>query len=223
MATKKCLVFSNKYPMANGQYIGDPQEKSLIILHHTAGTTAKGAINWWNQTRDRVGTPWVIDRDGTTYKTFGDDDWAYHLGVTGDDDWIEKASVGIEIVSAGRLYKEDRGFIFYPLGKNNPKVFTVIAKEEVIEITGNKRWDGFWHKFTDAQITSVVDLITDILERHPKIKLQKDFTVKTLDYDSKVITEKKTGIFSHSTIRKDKVDIFPQPNLIKAISTLIKA
>src|SRR3972149_4662478 len=93
----------------NLQYYPKANQKTMIFWHHTAGTTAQGAIDWWNQTPVAVGTAYLIDRDGTIFEVFDPKLWAYHLGVKNDDDYIEKNSIGIEIVAAGQLYLEKDG------------------------------------------------------------------------------------------------------------------
>lgn len=212
------LPINHEFPMANGQYIGNEVKKELVFLHHTAGTTAKSAINWWNQTKDRVGVAFVIDRDGIIYQTFDPKDWAYHLGLKGDNDYVEKASIGIEIVSGGRLHLVDGKYIFYPLFPNLSGA-REIPKEEVYEIEGG-RWDGIWQKYTDAQVTSVIGLVKKLCTDFGII-IQPDFSEHTLEYNEDVFKKELHGLYSHSTVRKDKVDIFPQENLIKGLQSLI--
>ena len=213
VAPKKPILIVSK-PLKNGQYLSSIEEKKSIFLHHTAGTTAKGAMDWWDQTPERVGTAFVIERDGTIYQCFDPQYHAYHLGVKGDDDWQEKHSVGIEIVAAGPL----RGGIFYPLwpSKASPKA---IPADDIIAIKGGD-YDGY-HKYTDAQVSSVCQLVEHLKELFPSIELPKQ--MPSLKYDSSIVKEHKPGIWAHSNVRADKNDIFPQPSLITALNTLLKA
>ncbi len=199
-------------PLNGDQYYPTEYTKNNIFLHHTAGYSAKDAIDWWNQTPDHVGTPFVIDRDGTIYQCFDEKKWIYSLGVTGATN-TEKHGIPIEIVSLGFLFKENDGeYYAYPnypshIGKSKVKESDVIA----VDFKGHK----IWQKYTDAQVSSVISLIKWLVEAY-NIPIQDDVT-NFFEYNPKVATQNIPGIWSHTTVRKDKWDIFPQPNLIEAI------
>lgn len=201
-----------KKHLDSSQYYPRQYEKKSIFLHHTAGTTAKGAWSWWNQTPARVGTAYIVDRDGTIWECFEPEAYGFHLGVKGDDNWQEKHSVGIELVSAGGVYKEGEEFIFYPLFPNKSAI-TIIPKDEVAEC----KWKGFdyFHKYTDAQIEATVELI-EFLSKKFDIKIQEKIG-DIFEFDQSVIDEHKSGLFTHNTVRKDKVDTFPQRELVEAL------
>ena len=93
--------------LTNGQYVSTEDEKRSVILHHTVSLNADSAWRWWNTTPERVGTQYIIDRDGTIIECFDPKFWAFHLGVVGDDNWHESHSVAIEIVAAGFVHKEE--------------------------------------------------------------------------------------------------------------------
>lgn len=203
-----------KAPLQNGQYITQKFKKTGIFLHHTAGTSAKGAISWWDQTKERVGTPYVIDRDGTIYECFDPSLWAFHLGIVGDDNQLEKHTVNIELVSAGPL----RDSVFYPLWPS--KVGAKRIPEEDVHRT-NFRGFKEWHKYSDAQIKSLCQLIAKIARDFPTMELPDKLPDLGL-FDQSIIDEAKGGIWSHANVRKDKTDIFPQANLIKALNKTLK-
>lgn len=199
----------------NNQYYTREYDKEFIFVHFTAGTTADGAINWWNQTKAHVGTAFVIDDDneGTIYETFNPKQYAYHLGLK-QTSYLDKHSIGIEVVSPGPLRKEGGKFMFYPLWPNK-NAGKEIPKDRVIEL--DKEWRGhkYYHKISDAQCKALQDLI---------IKLVKDFDIKLQDslkgwneYNEKVITEKLPGIWAHTTVRKDKMDMPPQIAVMNVI------
>lgn len=203
-----------KKPLNKDQYYPRGYDKTQIWLHHTAGTTAEGAMDWWNQTPDHVGTAYVIDRDGTIYECFNPESWAYHLGRIDDDNYSEKHGVGIEIVAAGQLYERPDGkVLFYPLYPNK-SAQKVIPENEVVRL--KKKWRGhyLYHEYNDKQLLSLSWLVALLMERF-NIPLQKDFK-KMYEYDEtdKVI-KGKPGIYCHSTVRKDKTDMVPQPKFLK--------
>ena len=44
--------------------------KKSLFLHHTASSTANSSWSWWNNNKERVGTAYLIDRDGTVIECF---------------------------------------------------------------------------------------------------------------------------------------------------------
>lgn len=200
----------------NLQYYPQVKNKIMIFWHHTAGTSADGAISWWNQTPEKVGTAYVIDRDGKIIETFEPNRWAYHLGVKGDDDVADKDSIGIELVAVGQLYKEGAEFVFYPLFPSKVGRKVIPTNEVAILDTP---WKGFkyYQKYTDKQIESLIWLTK---------KLQKDFNIPTqvdfknfFEYNKDVITAgiHTPGIWSHTTVRQDKNDVVPYPEFLKRV------
>ncbi|MBC8130200.1 MAG: N-acetylmuramoyl-L-alanine amidase [Rhizobiaceae bacterium] len=60
---------------------------------------ATTSIDGWNLNDERVGAPYLVDRNGTIYKTFDDTNWIYHLGLKGTVGKYDKASVAIEFAN----------------------------------------------------------------------------------------------------------------------------
>lgn len=202
-----------KKHLTNGQYLTHEYEKKSIFLHHTEGTNAMSAWRWWNSTPDRVGTAYIIDRDGTIIECFDPKMWAFHLGVRNDDNWHEKHSINIELVSAGKLYQEGNSFRFYPLYPNKLR-YTTIPKNEVYEF--KKDWRGYkhFHKYTQEQSDSLRWLLIELVAKFPTIKVNesiKDFHL----YNPDVLKDHLPGIWSHSTVRRDKTDIYPGSDFLK--------
>lgn len=212
----------NKSKRLNGQqfYAGDFPKKQ-IFWHHTAGTTADGAISWWNQTPEKVGTPYVIDRDGTIYEVFDPKSFAFGLGLTNETGWdvnftIEKGAIQIEIVSAGHLYPDGLGnMVQYPLYPN--KAAKNIIKPDEIWDMGETPWHGFkyFQNYTEKQIESLIWLTKKLLIDF-NIQLQADITTM-FEYNPNVGKKQLPGIWGHSSLRKDKEDVIPHPEFIKQI------
>jgi len=194
------------------QYVHSKTEKAAIFLHHLAGTTG-GSVAWWNNTKDRVATHFIISRDGTIHQLFPLDNWAFHLGVRGDDNWYERHSIGIELESYGGLVYHNKAFCA-KLGSTYHKLpnteITVLPKE----------WRGYraFHKYTEEQCKSVQELLewlwldSDFENLLPQPKLGKWW-----EYDDVLIHQKKSGIYSHTTVRPDKSDIYPDTELLKVV------
>jgi N-acetyl-anhydromuramyl-L-alanine amidase AmpD len=208
-----------KKHLTNGQYLTQEYEKKSIFIHHTAGRTAMGAWGWWNTTPDRVGTPYIIDRDGTIIECFDPKMWAFHLGVPHDDNYHEKYSVNIEIAACGRLYHEEGEYRFYPIYPNKLQ-YTVIPDSEVYVFKDEWRGQKYFHKYTKAQLDSLAWLLKKIcLEDFPSIKVNPvidDF----YEFNEEVLTDHLGGIWSHSTVRKDKDDIYPGTDTLTVLANV---
>jgi N-acetyl-anhydromuramyl-L-alanine amidase AmpD len=175
------------------QYYPTAQTKKRICLHHTCGSTADGAISWWKQTPERVGTAYVIDKDGSVYEVFNDSFWAYQFGLkTANRTEIEKASIGIELVNEGGLYER------------NGKYYTDWNKEYTAAVVKSP-WRDYkvWATYTEAQYAACANLINKIADKHDlKIVLNEslDFNMKVLDTHT---------IINHANVRQDKTDLSP--------------
>ena len=209
-----------KKHLTNGQYLTSKEEKFSLFLHHTIGTNGISAWRWWNSTKTRVGTPYIIDRDAVIMECFDPSMWAFHLGIKGDDNWHEKHSVNIEMVSAGPLHWVDKKFIFYPLWPNKMH-FTIIPEEEVYSF--KKPWMGFehWHLYNEDQLESLKWLIGKIALDFPSIGIENNID-DIFTYNPKVVEDHMPGIWTHGTVREDKSDIFPYPPIIEAVKEVQK-
>lgn len=189
-----------KLPLRKEQYYQTVHPKKYIFLHHTAGGSAASSIAHWASNSEHVATPYVIDRDGTIYETFDPRYWAYHLGVKGNST-IEKQSIGIEICSYGALDPHTR------------KTYTgkVIPEDKTVEVSFRNM--TLWEAYTPEQIDSLKVLLPYLIEKF-NIQLQPDRS-KFWEYSDP--STLPTGIWSHSTVRKDKIDIFPQKELVELV------
>lgn len=207
--------------LSNGQYLTSRHPKKGLFFHHTAGTTWQGAWSWWNQTPARVGTAFIIDRDGLVIECFDPAAWAYHLGVRRDDNLLEMQTIGIELVSAGFVKKEGKEFIFYPLWPNT-SIRRPMPKNEILTLKANWRGEKYFHFYTDAQIKAAARL-TYYLKKQERFELElKEIDASFAEYDETVWKEAKPGIWSHTTVRKDKWDIYPMPKFIDSINLAVR-
>lgn len=215
--------------LKSSQYVGTRKLPiKQIVLHHTQGSSAEGALSWWRLTPEPVGTNYIIDKDGTIIETFPIDKWAWMIGISSNSNDvnkifktqkyssnIEQMAVGIEIVSQGELIKIDNkqlGHNYYFEAGNryiNPTDVCVLDKEH--------RGYRYYAKYTDAQLASLSFLA---------VKLCSDFKIKVNDkFDIFDINLKALqgveGIYSHVCYRsQDKTDVFPQPELITMLNKL---
>ncbi len=175
------------------QYFQDLHKKRRICLHHTCGSTAEGAIEWWKQKPEKVGTAYIIDKDGTVHQVFNDNFWAYQLGLkTPNRTEIEQSTIGIEIVNEGALYER------------NGKFYTDWNKQYSQPVT-KQNWRGYrcWANYTEQQYAACAALINTIAQKH-EIKLTLN---ENLDFNPKILDTHT--IINHANVRQDKTDLSP--------------
>jgi len=210
---KSKFSITKKY-LTNGQYLTERFEKTMIFLHFTAGGSKESSWEWWNSTPERIGTAYLVGRDGNTLEAFDPRMWASHLGVKGRNQ-LDKNSIGIELSNWGPLKQVNGKYFAYP--GNYSRTEIPIEKVQIYD----KPWRGFtaYEKFTENQIRGLVDLIV-----HLKTGAFPNLSTKVQDgfenYNGLLVSKNMKGIWSHSSVRKDKMDIHPQPNLLEALNTL---
>ena len=162
------------YPLAAKQWLAEKTDKKWVVWHGTQGRTretpangkpgrATTSIDDWNSKPDRVGAPYLVDRDGTIYKTFDDSEWIYHLGLKGTDGKYDRAAVGIEIANELGLSRD--GEKLHAFDFNTPN--TVYTGRYL-----SQDWRDYHYfaDFDEPQIDATIELTLDICDRH-KIKL----------------------------------------------------
>lgn len=227
-------------PLNDDEYVKKETKKETIYLHHTAGGSRPDwSIGGWEKdyVKDkngnpildengnlqplRVGTSYVIGRksssttdslwDGKILKAFDDKYWAYHLGVNTKGEELNSKSIAIEICNYGPLtLAKDNRFYNYV---NKP-----IDESEVVELENTFRGFKYYEKYTDTQIDSLRKLIL-YLKNKWGIKIEKGiYNEEWFNYDKKWFTN--GGLRSHTQVRSDKYDIFPQKEMIQMLNSL---
>jgi len=183
-------------------YIADPQPKSLIVLHHTVGGSAKSTFDYWMNDPRHVATAYLVERDGTVYETFAPGFYAWHLGVKGGDP-LEKRSIGIELCSEGGL--EVRNGHAFAFGTRD--LGPVAQLQDRIEYHD---WRGFkcFDRYDPAQVAATIELVDGLCRQFtiPRVMptpaecrgpadLMRWWTFK--------------GVLHHALLRSDKSDLHP--------------
>lgn len=186
-------------PLPEGQYFKAEFLKQNIVLHHTVSSTAKSALTWWSMTADRVGTAYVVDKDGTIYQAFDPKYWAYHLGLkTSRNTELNRRSIGIELVNEGPLLKMSDGtyrWNFAP-GKSG-----IRYQGEALPYS----WRGYehWADYTPEQyaaLNALLPMLVDRFKLKPTLYTGMDYNPAAPD---------KATIYSHRNVRTDKSDLSP--------------
>lgn len=209
-----------KQAFPDNQYYKVEQRKKIIVLHHTvSGEGTEGDINWWKKTPERVGTPFLIDRDGKIVQLFDEKYWIHHLGVTisqlrqfgstVSNERLNQLSIGIEIDNWGGLVKKSDGQWYSYTG-------APIKYCDVQEYKGGYRGYYGFEKYTANQLISLGELLKELCNKYD---IPKHYNANMFDFNEKAV-KGYHGIWSHTSFRPDKSDVHPQPELINLLKNL---
>tara|TARA_Y100000389_G_scaffold205009_1_gene261922 strand:- start:8433 stop:9362 length:930 start_codon:yes stop_codon:yes gene_type:complete len=220
----------HRYYLDKNEYLPKKGKNEYCFLHHTAGRgNPYRTIDHWNRdTRGRVATEFVIGgqshkggsdkHDGITVQAFPESGYGWHLGKTGSGH-MNKHSIGIEICSAGHLTEEMNQYKTY-FNSN-------VAKEQVIKLDTPFRKKEYFHKYSDKQMIEVEKLLKYIAERDEidmriglKQWIKKYGAKKAFEFQEDAYYGKVKGLLSHTNVRRDKTDCYPDERLVEIILNL---
>jgi hypothetical protein len=211
--------------LPRGEFMPGPTKKDWLFLHHTAGwENPYNVISAWaRDNRGQIATEFVVggpkitngDRtwDGEVVQAFPQGGYGWHLG-TGNN-VMHRNSIGVEVCNFGWI-KDGKTY-----------VNTVANPAQVVTLA--KPFRGFtqWHRYSDAQILALKNLILHIANRD-SIDVRKGLPelIKTkgaheaFDFFDARFVERTPGLWNHTNVRKDKFDMFPQQELIDMLLSL---
>jgi len=213
-------------PFPASQYIAEEHPKVQIYLHHTAGNPNPfNVFSGWTSNQERIATCVAIGGkpgananwiDGEVAQGFSSKFWAYHLGLKESTFHIfnlpykslDKISIGIEICNWGQLTIRDNKFINYVGGEINPN--------GVCHLDQPYKGYRYFHNYTDAQIEAVKDLL---LLWKQKYGINLTYNEDIWDITPRALRG-ENGVFTHNSVRTDKVDIYPHPKMIQMLKSL---
>lgn len=215
-------------PLKATEFYAEVVKKTQIVLHHTAGNSS--AVNvmadWNSDARGRIATCVAISGagaknsfDGEIVQAFSSKYWAFHLGIKPEVfrarnltyKKIDPLSIGIEICNWGQLDLENGKFMNY--------VDREVPGDQVTTLEIPYKNHKYFHKYTDAQIESVKQLLLHWEELY-KIDLTYNYEQMFTVNDKALKGE--NGLYTHNSYRKDKIDIYPCPRMIAMLKTLKK-
>ncbi len=196
-----------EYPLKRGQWYQEPTKKQYVVWHGTGGRTrctpgwdrrgrATTSIDLWNLNGTKAGAPYVVDRDGTIFKTFEDIGWIHHLGLEGTRARYDRASVAIELANEGALSLD--GDRLYAFGIHTPN--TVYEGPHFAYEWRERSW---FAEPDEAQIDAAIELTLDVCRRH---EIEPVFYYPSTAYDFPRCFQVAT-IVCHSNCRKDQLDL----------------
>lgn len=218
--------------LVQGQYYRETTTKKQIYIHHTVSTgNPLSAINWWRQQNNGVSTFVVIAgrpestnskyKNGEIYQCFSSKYWAHHLGLKtsqlapgGPSNLtINKQSIGIEICNWGPLQKNADGT--YSAKGFGGKA--TVPTNQVIEYPNLYQGERYYQKYTPEQIESLRKLLVYLCDLY---KIDKKYKGDSMFKVTQAALKGENGIFTHTSVRPDKLDCHPQPELIAMLKNL---
>lgn len=125
-----------------------------LIVHYTAGTTASGAVNWFNNPAAQASAHLVMDRDGSITQMMEFNRVAWHAGKStwGEIVGLNYHSIGIEIVNAGKLQKTAGGHWVNWAGNKIDDDDVIIATHK------HENAPTGWHAYSKAQVDATIGI-----------------------------------------------------------------
>lgn len=194
-------------------YNAQETPKSQIYLHHTAGgADATSTFKFWEADAVNVATCVAISRDGQIVQGFDSKYWAFHLGLKSTHFKglpyinLDKCSIGIEICNWGYLVQKGTKFYNY-VGKE---------VKDVCKLETPYKGYQYFENYTTQQIESVRELL--LLWRN-KYAIDLTYNEDIWQVTKRALSG-KNGVFTHNSVRQDKIDVYPHPQLIAMLNDL---
>jgi hypothetical protein len=222
-------VKAERYYLPKGEYIQkeEPILNDYIFIHHTAGwnNPYRCIDHWGRDSRGRIATEFVLGGrnvkngddvyDGILLQAFPEGAQGWHLGKTGSY-YMNRHSVGIELCSFGYLTNTGKTY-----------VGTQACNSEIVTLNESFRSRNKWHRYSDAQIKTLGKWILYVASRdnidirEGLVKwIEKMGPTKAFEFQEDAYEGKIKGLLTHTNVRKDKADCFPQPELIDMLLSL---
>lgn len=208
-----------EYFMPSDEYLPGPVKPEWLFLHHTAGwhNPYQTIKSWDADTIGKIATEFVMggpsvkgnddQYDGEMVQAFPAGNWGYHLGKNGSQT-MHKNSVGIEVCNFGYVV--------------NGKTYAgaSVDPSQVVKLAKPFRGHTDWHRYSDKQIEVLQKWILWIAERdNIDVRAGLPALVKkngadAFEFNDDAYYGKVKGLWTHTNTRKDKVDMFPQQELM---------
>jgi len=215
----------NQHFLPKGEYKEGPIKPEWLFLHHTAGwnNPYKCIDSWGRDSRGAVATEFVLGGqsvkgnddtyDGVMVQAFPEGNYGWHLGKNGSQK-MHVNSVAIEVCNFGWI--------------KNGKTYagTSVAESQIVTLDKEFRGHKTWHRYSDEQIEALRKWILWIGDRDGidiragLPSLIKDKGADAFEWNEDAYYGKVKGLWTHTNTRKDKVDMFPQQELLDMLMSL---
>ncbi len=225
--------------LTDDQFMKRQTKKNTIFLHHTfGGSRPDWSIGGWSSEFEKdsngniillpngkpklkkVGANYVIGRssssssdtiwDGKILRAFDDRYWSYHLGDDPKNEELNSRSITIEICNYGPLTLSKDGLFLNSVNKP-------VSEKDVVELDKPFRGYKYWERYTEKQIDSLSKLISYIQSRWNIPIESSQYDESWFNYNNNLTSG---GLRTHSQIENDKLDLFPQKELIEMLNSL---
>jgi len=216
------------YHLPENEYVDKETSKYYIVNHHTAGreNPYKTIDHWANDNRGRVGTNYVIggistdgskiEYDGKILQSINDEYYGWHIGPGGSF-YLKEHSLSIEVCSAGGL-RNVNGIWKTWFGEE-------VEYSQVCELKKPFRGYRAFQKYSEEQLKSLKAVWLYLANKH-NINIREgmqDWMINNknpFDWHIDAYSGKTKGMLNHTNLRKDKSDMFPQPELLDLIRSI---
>ena len=214
-----------QYFLPKGEYLVGPTNKEYVFLHHTAGghNPYQVADMWGRDTRGKIATEFILGGqsaagnntkfDGKLIQCMPTGSYGWHLGDNGSQH-MHSHSVGIEVCNFGYVVN----------GKTYAN--TIVDKSQIVTLSQPFRGYKDWHRYSDKQIEVLKQWILFVADRD-NIDVRKGLVeeikkngAKGFEFNDNAYYGRVKGMWTHTNTRKDKVDMFPQQELIDMLLSL---
>lgn len=231
----------HQHYLPKGEYKEGPINSEYVFIHHTSGwqNPYKTIDSWGRDTRGAIATEFIIggqsvkgdddSYDGEIVQSFPEGNYGWHLGKNGSQHMHEN-SVGIEVNNFSYLTKggyEKRGrWVVKEENSYYTYVGSLVDESQIVTLDKPFKGHSTWHRYSDAQIESLMELILYVGERdNIDVRaglpaLIKKIGAEAFEFNADAYYGKIKGLWTHSNIRKDKFDMFPQQELLSMLTNL---
>lgn len=228
------MTINKSLELSASQYYQDVVEKSQLYLHHTVGGSAESTFKYWDENAERVGTAFIVERDGEIFQVFEPHYWAHHLGLRHERNReLNMHSIGIEMASEGALrsgeelnqvlrskrfaVRFDESFLYafdIDIDPERPATQWFSRARRLYHIENDKgkylqtkfRGYDYFDAYNEEQVLSVFWLTRYLSEIFPTILLALPTGDRTR-FDQSLFDFK--GVLGHHNVRPDKSDLHP--------------
>lgn len=133
--------------------VGGDLEPRYLIMHYTAGRSARESIDWFLNKNAKASAHIVIARDGTITQQVAFNRVAWHAGESRWQDLIglNRYSIGIELDNAGRLTRQGTNWRAWFGGAYGDEDVVVAAHKHESAPSG-------WHSYPEPQLAAATQL-----------------------------------------------------------------
>lgn len=241
LSTESDDITYKQYLLPKDEYLAGPTAKEYVFLHHTAGGHNPYQVvdMWARDTRGRIATEFVLGGpacngkndsfDGELIQCVPTGAYGWHLGDNGSMH-MHKHSVGIEVCNYGYVtkggYKSGKTWIAKDANKYYNYGGGEVIESHVTTLDKSFRGHKTWHRYSDKQIEVLKNWILFIANRD-NIDVRKGLIEEIkkngaggFEWNENAYYGKVKGMWTHTNTRKDKVDMFPQAELIDMLLSI---